>query len=224
MATEPLTRHPRRVRWLHAAVALATLLLLWTGWWLLAGEEGRPSLLARALGVADIRVHVWAGRALGLVALAAVTVGWRGARTFLRETVRRDPGDAHWWRRWPIGALTGRFARHEGVFDPGQRVANVVIVGGLVLLTGTGIAMTALHGGALFAVLAKIHRWTAIVVTPVIAGHLLIALGLLPGYRGVWRSMFLGGRVPEETARRLWPGWAERVRRSEEASPPVHPS
>jgi formate dehydrogenase subunit gamma len=69
-----------------------------------------------------------------------------------------------------------------------------------------------LHGGPVFAVLAKIHLWTAIVVTPVILGHLLIAVGVLPGYRGVWRAMFRGGRVPEETARRVWPGWAERTR------------
>jgi len=38
----------------------------------------------------------------------------------------------------------------------------------------------------------------------------LVAIGVLPGYRGVWHAMHLGGRVPEETARRVWPGWAER--------------
>jgi cytochrome b subunit of formate dehydrogenase len=216
--TQPLERHPRRARWLHAAVYLTTLPLLWTGWWLLAGEEGRPSLLARALGVADIRVHVLAGRALALVVLVAVTIGWRGVRTFLHETFRRDPGDARWWARWPAGALTGRFARHEGDFDPGQRVANVLIVGGLAVLTATGIAMTMLHGGRFFALLAKIHLWTAVVVTPVILGHLLIAFGLLPGYRGVWRAMHLGGRVPEAIARRVWPGWIERERSTEPAT------
>jgi formate dehydrogenase subunit gamma len=61
-----------------------------------------------------------------------------------------------------------------------------------------------------FAWLAKIHLWTAVIVTPVILGHVLVAIGVLPGYRGVWRSMHLGGRVPEETARRVWPGWTER--------------
>ena len=212
MATEPLTRHPRRVRWLHAAVALTTLALLWTGWWLLLGEEGRPSLLARAFGVADVRVHVWVGRALALITVVTLVAGWRGVLTFARETFRRDRGDARWWARWPLGALTGRFARHEGEFDPGQRVANVMIVGGLLVLTGTGIALTMLHGGPVFAVLAKIHLWTAIVITPVIAGHLLVVIGVLPGYRGVWRAMFPGGRVPEETARRVWPAWTERLR------------
>jgi formate dehydrogenase subunit gamma len=205
-----LERHSRRARWFHAAVYLAALPVLFTGWWLLAGEEGNPSPLARALGVADIRVHVWFGRILAILAVVAIVVGRKGIATFVRETFRRDRGDGRWLLRWPSGALTGRFARHEGEFDPGQRVANVVIVGGLVVLVTTGIALTFLHGGRTFAVLAKIHLWTTILVTPFILGHVLIALGVLPGYRGVWRAMHLGGRVPEETARRLWPGWTER--------------
>jgi len=48
-------------------------------------------------------------------------------------------------------------------------------------------------------------------VTPVILGHVLVAIGVLPGYRGVWRSMHLGGHLREETARRVWPGWTERT-------------
>ena len=55
------------------------------------------------------------------------------------------------------------------------------------------------------------HTWATFIVTPLLAGHVLIALGVLPGYRGVWRSMHLGGRVPEATARRIWPGWTERA-------------
>ena len=41
--------------------------------------------------------------------------------------------------------------------------------------------------------------------------RLLIALGVLPGYRGVWRSMHFSGRIPIETAWRVWPGWTERA-------------
>jgi formate dehydrogenase subunit gamma len=128
----------------------------------------------------------------------------------VRETFRVDRGDRTWWLRWPTGVLTGRFGRHEGHFDPGQRVANVVMVWGLLVLTTTGIGMTVLHGGPVFAWLSKIHRWATFAITPVLAGHVLVAIGILPGYRGVWRAMHLGGRVSEETARRLWPAWAER--------------
>jgi cytochrome b subunit of formate dehydrogenase len=214
---ERLTRHPRRARWLHAATYLLTIPLIWTGWWLLVGEEGHPSLLARAFGVADVRLHVMVGRVFALLLVGVIVFGRRGVRTFVRESFRRDPGDLRWWVRWPRAVLTGGFSRHEGTFDPGQRVANVLIVGGLIVLTATGIALTLLHGGPLFAWLAKIHLWTAVIVTPVILGHVLVAIGVLPGYRGVWRSMHLGGRVPEETARRVWPGWTEQVRSDEPA-------
>ncbi len=215
-----LERHSRRARLFHTAVYLATLVLLLTGWWLLLGKEGSPSPLARAFGVPDPRLHVWFGRALAVLALAPVALGRRGIATFVRETIRRDRGDALWWWRWPVGAVTGRFGRHEGHFDPGQRVANMMIVGSLGVLTATGIGLTILHGGRVFASLAKIHEWATFVLTPLLAGHVLIALGLLPGYRGVWRSMHLGGRVSEATAKRVWPGWTQRTLADNAASKP----
>jgi cytochrome b subunit of formate dehydrogenase len=211
-ATRRLQRHPRRVRWFHAAVYLVTLPLLFTGWWILAGGEGSPSLFARVTGTGDSDLHIRLGWALAVLAIIPVVLGWRGVATFARETVRFDRGDGHWWARWPMATFTGRFGHHDGQFDPGQRIANVVLVGGIVLLTITGTGMTLLHGGSIFAWLAKIHRWTTFAITPVIAGHILIASGVLPGYRGVWRSIHLGGRVPESTAKRIWPGWSQRTK------------
>jgi formate dehydrogenase subunit gamma len=55
-----------------------------------------------------------------------------------------------------------------------------------------------------------VHRWSAFLLTPVLLGHIVVASGVLPGYRGVWRSMHLGGRLPAEVARRLWP-WSTPV-------------
>lgn len=208
--TRRLRRTSRRARWLHAGGYLTTLALLLTGWWLLAGGEGNPSPLARVLDAPDTQVHVWFGWGLAAVLALPLIISLRGVIAFVRETIRIDHGDGRWWARWPTGVLTGRIARHEGHFDPGQRVANVLLVGGLLVLTVTGIGMTVLHGGPLFALLSKIHRWTTFVVTPTIAGHILVAIGVLPGYRGVWRAMHVGGRVSQETARRLWPGWTER--------------
>lgn len=209
-ATERLRRTSRGARLLHASGYLTTLALLLTGWWLLAGGEGDPSPLARILDAPDTRVHVWFGWGLAVVLAMPLVLRWNGVVAFVRETFRIDRGDGRWWLRWPMGILTGRFARHEGHFDPGQRVANVLMVGGLLVLTGTGIGMTAVHGGPVFALLSRIHRWTTFVVTPVLVGHVVVAIGVFPGYRGVWRAMHRGGRVPEETARRLWPAWTER--------------
>jgi formate dehydrogenase subunit gamma len=215
MGLDALERHGRRARRFHLASYLVTLPLVVTGWWISLGGEGRPSPIARVLGTGDVTVHLWLGRALLVLALLPLVLGRRGLATFVRETARVDRGDATWWRRWPGAAFTGRFARHEGRFDPGQRVANVAIVGGLLVLTVTGIGLSAVHGGPMFVWLDRAHRAAALVVTLAIAGHLVIAFGLVPGYRGAWRAMHLGGRVPEPVARRLWPAWVERERISQ---------
>jgi formate dehydrogenase subunit gamma len=205
-----IERYPRSARRFHAAVYVITLLLLATGWWLLAGREGQPTPIALLTGIPDTQLHVWLGWALVAIALVPLPFAMRGVAAFVRETVRYDPGDAGWLLRWPLGVITGRFRRHEGHFDPGQRLANVAIVGLLLLLVGSGIGLVLVHAGPVFAVLAAVHRVATILFTIVIAGHILIAVGILPGYRGVWRSMHLGGRLSLDTARRVWPGWTER--------------
>lgn len=202
-------RNPRRTRWLHAATYVLTFILIATGWWLLLGREGEPSALARAVGRPDIDVHKTAGWALVALGVAAAVLGRRGLRTFTIETLRFRRGDAHWFARWPAAVFTGRFPRHEGHFDPGQRAANVVMVGGLLLLVVTGLGLVMVPGGSVFVWIRRVHRWATYVVTIVIAGHIVVASGILPGYRGVARAMHLGGRVRADVARRLWPAWAE---------------
>ena len=211
MATDRIERHGRRARWLHAAVYLPTLALLATGLWLLGGKEGHASILSRATGVADTTLHIWFGWALTAVVVLGLVAGIRAIPSFLHETVRHDSGDLRWFLRWPKAVFTGRFARHDGKWDPGQRIANVVIVVGLLVVILTGIALATLHGGHTFSLFAKVHKWTAIVMTPVLLGHIVIAAGVLPGYRGVWRSMHLGGRLRQETADRVWPAWYEEI-------------
>jgi formate dehydrogenase subunit gamma len=204
-------RYPRSARRFHTAIYIVTLLLLATGWWLLAGREGNPSPIARLTGVPDTQLHVWLGWALVLVALVPLPFAFRGAITFVRETLRYDRGDGRWLIRLPTAAFTGRFRRHEGHFDPGQRLANIAIVALLVTLVASGVALVFIHGGPVFGLMVVIHRAATIAFTIVIAGHILIAAGILPGYRGAWRSMHLGGRLRLETARRLWPGWTDRT-------------
>jgi formate dehydrogenase subunit gamma len=203
-------RYPRSARRYHTAIYLVTLLLLATGWWLLTGREGQPSPIARLLGVPDVQLHVWLGWALLIMALLPLPFAIRGVKTFVRETVRRDKGDLRWLIRLPAAIVTGRFPPHDGHFDPGQRIANLAIVVLLVVLVGSGVALVFIHAGPLFAIAAAIHRMATVAFTIVIGGHIVVALGILPGYRGVWRSMHLGGRLHLDTARRLWPGWTER--------------
>jgi formate dehydrogenase subunit gamma len=203
-------RYPRSARRYHAAIYVVTLLLLATGWWLLTGREGQPSPIALMTGIADAQLHVWLGWALAAIALAPLPFALRAVAVFVRETLRHDRGDVRWLVHLPAAIVTGRFPRHEGHFDPGQRIANVAIVGLLVALVASGIGLVLVHVGPLFAMLNLIHRVATIAFTVVIAGHIVVALGILPGYRGVWRSMHLGGRLRLDTAHRLWPGWTER--------------
>lgn len=204
-------RYPRSARRYHTAIYVVTLLLLATGWWLLAGREGQPSPIAQVTGIPDARLHTWLGIVLAVVALAPLPFAVRGVVAFAKETLRRDRGDAAWLVRWPRAALTGRFRRHDGHFDPGQRIANVAIVGLLLTLVVSGLGLIAVHAGPLFAALNLVHRLATFAFTAVIAGHIVVAAGILPGYHGSWRSMHLGGRLPLATARRLWPGWTDRA-------------
>jgi cytochrome b subunit of formate dehydrogenase len=154
--------------------------------------------------------HTWAGWVLTGLTVVAITLGARATRTFVRETVRADHGDLRWFVRWPAAVVTGRFADHRGHFDPGQRVANVVMVVLLAALVGSGVGLTLVVGGPGFVWLQRVHRWATYLITPVLAGHILIASGVLPGYHGVARALHLGGRLRTETARRVWPGWLDR--------------
>lgn len=217
MATEPVTepvvieRNNRRTRWFHAGVALCVAVLLGTGWWLWVGLEGRPSPLAQATGLSDADIHTWVGWVFTAVAVAGAVLGWRAVRTLLADSVRFRRSDLRWFARWPRAVLTGRFDRHEGHFDPGQRIANIVLLALLAALVGSGAGLAVVSGGPAFVVLGTVHRWCTYLVTPILAGHVLIASGVLPGYRGVWRAMHLGGKLRAADARRVWPGWTERA-------------
>ncbi|GAB3742731.1 cytochrome b/b6 domain-containing protein [Microlunatus parietis] len=203
-------RNRRGTRWLHAGIYVSTLFLLATGGWLWLGREGDPTVLAAITGVPDIDLHKIIGVLLAGLGLVGAGYWLRRIGGFLRETFRWDAGDLRWLARWPVAVFTGRFRRHEGDFDPGQRLANLILVGGLLILVLSGLGLIMVRGGPLFVVLHWLHLVVTFPVAAMIIGHVLIASGVLPGYRGAWRAMHLGGRLPRTVARRLWPAWLER--------------
>ncbi|MBO0810690.1 MAG: cytochrome b/b6 domain-containing protein [Microlunatus sp.] len=205
-----IIRNRRHSRWLHAGIYTGTLLLLITGGWLLLGQEGNPSFLARIARLPDVTLHKIIGWILAGIGVLAVITWWRRIGEFTRETLRWDRGDLRWLLHWPQGVRSGRFELHQGDFDPAQRLANVVLVGGLILLVTSGAGLTLVHGGPIFVWLHRIHTWVTYPVTVMIVGHVVVASGVLPGYRGTWRAMHFGGRLPTEVAGRLWPLWLER--------------
>jgi cytochrome b subunit of formate dehydrogenase len=204
-----IERNSRPTRWFHATVYLTTLGLLATGWWLALGREGEPSPLARALNSPDTDIHKYVGWGLTAIGVVGIVLGARAVRTFLTETFRYRRSDVRWFRAWPGAVFSGRFADHGGHFDPGQRVANVVLAGGLVVLVASGIGLVVVRGGQTFVWLLRVHRWSTYVLTPMVIGHVIVASGILPGYRGVWRAMHGRGGITDDIARRLWPTWTE---------------
>lgn len=138
-------------------------------------------------------------------------VGWRAARTLLSHSVRFRCSDIRWFVRWPKAVFTGRFGRHDGHFDPGQRIANLVMIGLLLALIVSGVGLWGVSGGPAFVWFNRIHRWSTYLFTPVIIGHVLIAAGVVPGYRGIWRAMQLGGRLRPRDAARVWPTWLDHA-------------
>ena len=198
-------RYSRGTRWFHAGIYLTVLVLLATGWWWLVDDYRHASALTGS-------VHEYAGYGLALVVLVWLLRGARGLRAFARETARFRRGDGRWLAALPRAAFTGRFAEHDGHFDPGQRLANVVLVLTLAALLLSGLGMLYLPGQETARVLFAVHHWSALLTTPVIVGHVVVASGILPGYRGVWRSMHLGGRLPADVARRIWPAWLDGLR------------
>ena len=220
MATERVTepsrgpefirRNNAGTRWFHAGVYVTVFVLMFTGWWLTLGQEGSPSVLSELVNVADTELHTVIGWVLAGLVLIGVLFGWRAARTLLADSVRFRRSDLRWLTSWPAALFTGRFRRHDGHFDPGQRIANILIIVLLLALIVSGVGLDSVSGGPAFVWFREIHLWSTYLFTPVIAGHILIAAGVLPGYRGAWRAMHLGGRLRVRVAQRLWPGWLER--------------
>ncbi|HEX6358702.1 cytochrome b/b6 domain-containing protein [Actinophytocola sp.] len=209
---EFVSRNNAKTRWFHAGVYLTVLVLLFTGWWLTLGAEGDPSVLSQLSGVSDAELHTWTGYAFAGLIVLGVVLGWRAARTLVGDSVRFRRSDLRWFRRWPGAVFTGRFDRHEGHYDPGQRIMNLVLIVLLLALIVSGVGLVTVSGGPEFVWYNRIHRWSTYLLTPAIIGHIVVAAGILPGYRGAWRAMHLGGRLRYKVAERLWPAWLERER------------
>jgi hypothetical protein len=65
---------------------------------------------------------------------------------------------------------------------------------------------------------ARVDRGATYALTALVVAHVLLAAGILPGYRGAWRAMHLRGRTPVATAPRLWPA---TVQAPGDEDPPV---
>jgi cytochrome b subunit of formate dehydrogenase len=207
-----LLRNRPAARRLHAAVYLLTGFLFLSGFAVLG--EGSPALEALLGGhVPTARWHRWVGFGLTALGLLAVVLRSRTSIWFLAESVRFGRQDLDWFVRYPRFLLSpSRYAPapHQGHFDPGQRVFNLVVVVALLALAATGAVMSFPQRflPAAFAASLQIHRAATWGLGIAVAGHLLVVLGVFRGYRGVWRAVHWDGRVTATLGHALWPKWA----------------
>jgi cytochrome b subunit of formate dehydrogenase len=176
--------------------------------------EGWPPLESLLGGhVAAARWHRWVGFGLTALGLLVAVLRSRTSAWFLAESVRFRPQDLDWFVRHPRFLLSpSRYAPapHEGHFDPGQRVFNVIVLVALLALAATGAVMSFPQRfvPAAFAASIQVHRAATWGLGIAVAGHLLVVSGVFRGYRGVWRAVHRDGRVAAALGHALWPTWA----------------
>ncbi len=203
---------PTRVA--HWTLAVPFLLLLLTGltnFW--------PQL--KAVQVADVRLFAWLHVVLGFGTLAAIAVVIlplllrRSARADLFELLDARRSDYLWARHHAL-RLVGMASSSPSVgkFNAGQK-ANTIISGlATVALMGTGIILGINYVTKdVFSVtfVERIFPWhtlIALLVTPVVLGHLYLAL-IHPGSRESQRGITRGG-VRRDWAQRHHGGWLRR--------------
>jgi formate dehydrogenase subunit gamma len=197
----------------HTVLYVATAVLLLSG--VAVVGEGVRGLEALFGGhAATARAHRYLGFALVAVAAALVALRPRACGRFLVESFRFRSADRRWFASYLPFLLRPsqrRPARHEGHFDPGQRLYNLLVVVSLVVLAATGVVMSfpKTFTPDAFAWSLRIHRAATWILMAAVIAHLALASGVTRAYRGAWRAMHGDGRVPRELAEKLWPRWAE---------------
>jgi len=202
----------RAVHWMNATLFLV---LIATG----AALYFTPliALVGRRRLIEDI--HLYAGLALPLPLLLGLAGSWgRGLRRDAQRINRWTEADLRWLRGL-IESLpeeqdrpgNGRQRPAIGKFNAGQKLNAAFVVGGGLVMLGTGALLRwyvpfplSWRAGATF-----VHNWLAVAFAVTIAGHIALALS----DREALRSM-ISGRVSRAWAARHAPAWLAELERA----------
>jgi formate dehydrogenase subunit gamma len=196
-------RVERAVHWVNASLFL---ILILTGAALyftpLIALVGRRRLIEQ--------VHLYVGLSLPLPLLLGLAGSWG-------RSLRRDVSGVNRWTeadmQWLRGLVDTAAGRPQtavrprlGKFNAGQKLNAAFVVGGGLVMLGTGALLRwyvpfplSWRAGATF-----VHNWLAVAFVVLIVGHITLALA----DREALRSMF-GGRVSRAWAARHAPAWLE---------------
>ncbi|HEX3614961.1 MAG TPA: cytochrome b/b6 domain-containing protein [Solirubrobacteraceae bacterium] len=202
----PLLRFDRVERAVHWVNATLFLILILTGAALyftpLIAIVGRRRLVEQ--------IHLYVGLSLPLPLLLGMAGGWG-------RSLRRDASRVNRWTEadleWLHGLVDTASGRRQasirprlGKFNAGQKLNAAFVVGGGLVMLGTGALLRwyvpfplAWRAGATF-----VHNWLAVALVVVILGHIVMALC----DREALRAMF-GGRISRAWAARHAPAWLD---------------
>lgn len=131
-------------------------------------------------------VHVWSGLALPLPLLVALAGHWG-------EALRRDMGRLNRWQRHDFRWLRslGRDPYADvGRFNAGQKLNAAFTAGAVLVMMATGSVMRWFEPfslewrrGSTF-----VHDWLSLVMTVVIAGHIVFAFRHRDSLDAMWRG------------------------------------
>ncbi len=158
------------------------------------------------------QVHLYVGLGLPLPLLIGLVGSWgRGLRRDVSRINGWTEADLQWLRGL-VDTASGR--RHSklrprlGKFNAGQKLNAAFVVGGALVMLGTGALLRwyvpfplSWRAGATF-----VHNWLAVLFVILILGHITLALI----DREALRSM-LGGRVSRAWAARHAPAWLDET-------------
>jgi formate dehydrogenase subunit gamma len=196
-------RVERAVHWVNASLFL-TLIVTGAALYFtpLIALVGRRRLVEQ--------IHLYVGLSLPLPLLLGLAGSWG-------RSLRRDVSGVNRWTeadmQWLRGLVDTAAGRRQtalrprlGKFNPGQKLNAAFVVGGGLVMLGTGALLRwyvpfplSWRAGATF-----VHNWLALAFVLLIAGHITLALS----DREALRSMF-GGRVSRAWAARHAPAWLE---------------
>lgn len=197
-------RHDLAARLWHAANAVALLGIVGAG---LVLSGVMPGRWLGGHGVA-ILVHEDGGIIyIGLVAFA-MAMAWARRRQMMNDALRDIfcPGETK-----PMGALR-RALLSAGRFTLFQRYgfAFMLVAVGLAGASGVYLYYLPPLGARAVALAMRLHVTAAWLFVVWLALHILAGVGVLRSHRGIWRGMWLDGRVSHDLAARLWPRWLDR--------------
>ncbi len=208
-----LYRNSKNERFLHWTHLVSTALLFITGltwYW---------PWLARLIGGYQVTmvVHRVAATVFIIIPVVMIIINWKGFIHFMKELLHWTGNDTKWMMTFPLYVLNNdktKMPLTKGKHNSGQKFNGSMTIGLCVALAVSGIIWIFFPNISFgnMDVLGLSHRIAALTLFFMLGGHVFLGSGAFKPYRGMARTMFGDGKVPEKLAKKIWPAWVDEVK------------